>query len=222
MGYEVLEGDFTQNSVKEGKLVKVRRKPENNPHGVDDDNFPYKEALAEIMTIKILKNEVEEKSWIAEQIKEDLQQGLQPHHILITALSGKKEKQYLESLKQELFNHNIPSFVVGENGNTDQFYKQGFVTISNIYRAKGNEAWKVYASRFHYATQPSEYKQETELHKRNEALVALTRSRVWCVVTGLKSPIFTELEEAKNQFPYLIFPAFNRKSLQRVMDNDEE
>jgi superfamily I DNA and RNA helicase len=222
LGYEVLEGDFTQNSVKEGKSVKITRKPENNPHGVDNDNFPYREALGEILTIKIVKNELEETVYIAQKIKEDLQQGLQPHDILITALGGKKEKQYLESLKQELFNHNIPSFIVGEKNTTDQFYKPGFVTISNIYRAKGNEAWKVYASRFHYATQPLEYKQETKLHKRNEALVALTRSRVWCVVTGLDSPIFAELEEAKNQFPYLTFPAFNSKSLQRVIDNNEE
>ncbi|BAQ66505.1 DEAD/DEAH box helicase [Geminocystis sp. NIES-3709] len=222
LGYEVVEGDFSQNSVKEGKLVKITRKPENNPHPVDNVNFPHREALGEILTIKILNNEVEEKIWIAQQIKQDLQQGLQPHDILITALGGKKNKQYLEGLKQELFKHNIPSFIVGEKASIDQFYKQGFVTISNIYRAKGNEAWKVYACRFHYATQPLEYKQETELHKRNEALVALTRSRVWCVVTGLKSPIFEELEQAKKQFPYLNFPAFNSKLLQRVTDNNEE
>jgi hypothetical protein len=63
------------------------------------------------------------------------------------------------------------------------------------------------------------------LHKRNQAFVALTRARVWCVATGLESPIFEELRTAIGQAPELAFPAFNRRSLKRVIDevgNGEE
>jgi superfamily I DNA and RNA helicase len=62
----------------------------------------------------------------------------------------------------------------------------------------------------------SRERDEAELRKRNEAFVALTRSRIWCAVTGLEDPIFDELRTAKQHYPNLIFPAFNQKSLKRV------
>jgi hypothetical protein len=38
------------------------------------------------------------------------------------------------------------------------------------------------------------------------------------VATGLEGPIFEELRTAIGQAPELVFPAFNRRSLKRVMD----
>jgi superfamily I DNA and RNA helicase len=97
------------------------------------------------------------------------------------------------------------------------------VTISTIFRAKGNEAWKVYACRFDYATKPLSWKQdETEIHKRNEAFVALTRARVWCVVTGLESPIFDELRSCLEQYPNFSFLAFNKRTIKRNNDESED
>jgi superfamily I DNA and RNA helicase len=92
------------------------------------------------------------------------------------------------------------------------------VTLANIFQAKGNEAWKVYAARFHMATRPLAWRGEEELHKRNQAFVALTRARLWCVATGLEGPVFEELRRAVAQAPELVFPAFNRRSLRRVTD----
>ncbi len=105
-------------------------------------------------------------------------------------------------------------------GNKSIFRQEGCVTISNIFRAKGNEAWKVYACRFDRATKPLKGIHETEMHKRNEAFVALTRARIWCVATGLESPIFAELQHAINQYPNLTFPAFNRNSLKRIPEDE--
>jgi hypothetical protein len=51
--------------------------------------------------------------------------------------------------------------------------------------------------------------------------VALTRARVWCVATGLEGPIFEELRRAVEQQPVLKFAAFNRRQLQRVLDERE-
>ncbi|MGH2416070.1 MAG: hypothetical protein ACRDEA_20745, partial [Microcystaceae cyanobacterium] len=147
-----------------------------------------------------------------------LKQGLQLSDLMITALRGEDEQKYLKSLKESLNKHGIKSCIPGVDTDPSEFWKPDHVTISNIYRAKGNEAWKVYACRFHCATQPLAWRQESELHKRNEAFVAITRARVWCVVTGLEAPIFEELKAAKEQFPYLIFPAFNKNSLKRVTD----
>lgn len=56
--------------------------------------------------------------------------------------------------------------------------------------------------------------------KRNEAFVAITRARVWCVATGLEDSIFDELGEAIRQSPNSTFPAFNSKSLKRNTEDD--
>lgn len=222
IGYEVWEGDFTDASVKNKQQVKLKRQDDKNPHPIDQENFPYSEVVGEILTLKTFENISDEQSWIASQVAEDIKQGFLPQDILITPLCGDSEKKYLLDIKKELRKYNIDSFIVGLDNSKDEFIKENYVTISNIYRAKGNEAWKVYACRFDYATKPLKWKNEEEIHKRNEALVALTRTRVWCVVTGLDSPIFEEITKAKEQFPFLIFPAFNEKSLKRVTNQNIE
>ena len=220
LGYNVVEGDFTSASVKEGKQVKIERQADKSPHPIDQENFEVKEAIAEQLLIHTFSTESEEQQWIAVQVANDLNQGLKPSDILITALSGDEEKNYLRGIQDALKKYEVKSCIVGLDTNPSEFKKPGYVTISNIYRAKGNEAWKVYACRFHYATQPLPWKQENELHKRNEAFVALTRTRVWCSVTGIESPIFDELRTANAQFPTLSFPAFNKNSLKRVIDEE--
>ncbi|MBD2499055.1 DEAD/DEAH box helicase [Anabaena azotica] len=218
LGYTVLDGDFSDSSVKQKKLVKVERQPEKNIHPIDNSDFPYQDAIGDIFELQAFDNEEEEQEWIAQKVANDLQHGLQPSDIIITALCGNDEKKYFQKLKQALINYDVHAYIAGVDDSRDIFQKDGCVTISNIYRAKGNEAYKVYVCRVHYAIQPLSYKEETELHKRNEAFVAITRARIWCVVTGLESPIFEEMRQYKEQFPYLIFPAFNKNSLKRVTD----
>jgi superfamily I DNA and RNA helicase len=122
-------------------------------------------------------------------------------------------------VKKALARHGVAASVAGHDTNPSQFRDPGKVTLASIFRAKGNEAWKVYAARFHYVTNPQVWKKETELQKRNEAFVALTRARLWCVVTGLHDPVFDELRAAKEMYPRLTFPAFNQATLRRVMDD---
>lgn len=221
LGYEVLEGDFTDASVKAGKAVTIARASDKSLHPVDQEDFGVREALGEPLRWQTFTQEAEEREWIAQQVVNDLRYGLEPADILITALGGEKEKQYWQDLKKTLKAYGVESSIAGVDTNPSEFGQPGQVTLSNIYRAKGNEAWKVYACRFHCATRPLPKRQETELHKRNEAFVAITRARVWCVVTGLEDPIFAELQQAKAQYPNLSFPAFNKASLSRVHDEAE-
>ncbi|MCU0532608.1 MAG: DEAD/DEAH box helicase family protein [Hydrococcus sp. Prado102] len=218
LGYEVLEGDFTDASIKEKKSIKIERQAEKSPHPIDQENFVEKEGVGETLIIETFADESEEQEWIARQVALDLKKGLQPSDITITALGGEKEQDYFRRLQETLKYYGVKSCIVGVDSDASEFGKSGCVTITNVYRAKGNEAWKVYVARFHYATKPIRWKNESELQKRNEAFVAMTRTRVWCVVTGLENPVFDELRMAKEQFPILLFPAFNKNSLKRVTD----
>lgn len=215
LGYKITKGNFK----KIGQPITITRTI--NKHPIDQENFQHQDALGSNLVLKPVNNGREEHEWVAEQVANDIRLGFKPEDILITALSGDYEKKYLEAMKNSLLNHGIKSYISGIDGSPNIFQLEGCVTISNIFRAKGNEAWKVYACRFHYATHPLNWKNENELHKRNEAFVALTRARVWCIVSGIDSPIFDELAKAINQYPEFTFPAFNKISLKRVIDEEE-
>ncbi|EDZ94306.1 conserved hypothetical protein [Limnospira maxima CS-328] len=227
LGYEVIGGDFSDASVAAGKMVTITRTLTESPHPVDSGSFKTIDSVGSLLSVKTFSAEQEEQQWIAKQVKADLDAGFNPWDIIVVALSGNYEKQYLQDMKTALQHGGVPSAIAGVDTDVDYrrapdiFRKAGCVTVSGIARAKGNEAWKVYACRFQYATEPMSWKNETELHKRNEAFVALTRSRVWCVVTGLDSAIFDELKTAINQYPNFSFRAFNQRSLKRKQGDDE-
>jgi superfamily I DNA and RNA helicase len=148
--------------------------------------------------------------------------GFRPTDLLLTALTGEGEKEFLDLLQRRIEARGLRCWRPGSEEHSTDFRREGCVTLAKIFEAKGNEAWKVYASRFHYAAVPLRWRGEEEVHKRNQAFVALTRSRAWCVVTGIESPIFEELRRAALKAPELVFPAFNRRTLKRVTDEEEE
>ncbi len=223
LGYEVLEGDFSDASVKAGKFVKITRADKNSPHAIDQKDFELQSAVGSPLVMQSFNNENEEQEWIAEQVANDLKLGLDPWDIMITGPTGNDEQQYFARLKMALNRHGVKSCIAGVDTNKDIFRMDGYVTIAPIFRAKGNEAWKVYACRFNYATVPLSWKpDEKEIHKRNEAFVALTRARVWCVATGLESPIFDELQKAVEQYPNFVFPAFNKRTIERNNDENDD
>ncbi|MBD2246786.1 NERD domain-containing protein [Nostoc sp. FACHB-888] len=222
LGYQVLDGDFTDASVKAGKKVTITRPDKNSPHPIDQENFEAKDAVGSPLVIQPFASEHSEQKWIAQQVADDLKLGFDPCDIIITGPSGDNENNYFQSLQEALRKHGVKSCIAGVDTPRDIFRMDGYVTISNIFRAKGNEAWKVYACRFDYATKPLSWKQEREIHKRNEAFVALTRARVWCVVTGLDSPIFDELQKALEKYPNFAFTAFNKKTIERNNDENDD
>jgi superfamily I DNA and RNA helicase len=220
LGYVVKAGDFTAASVAAKKCVTITRGAATSVHPINQRNFSQKESVGDILTHQTFATETAEIDWITQQVNNDLKQGLDPNDIMITAISGNDEKQYFDALQVALSKVGISSYLAGKD-NPSIFKQSGHITIAGIHRAKGNEAWKVYAARFHLATQPIAWKNETELQKRNEAFVALTRAKVWAVITGLeRQPIFEEICTAAGQYPNFTFQAFNKASLSRSTDDD--
>jgi superfamily I DNA and RNA helicase len=222
LGYKVVNGDFTAESVKARRTVTIERDPEYSPHPIDQSDFAFQDALGSVLMTQTFSSESAEQEWIAKQVAKDLALGFDPWDLLITCLNGNYPDQYFEGLRTALKKKGVQSVIAGEDTGKDIFRMHGCVTISNIARAKGNEAYKVYACRFQYAIQPLAWRHEEELHKRNEAFVALTRAKIWCVVTGLESPVFEELRKAQEHYPALIFPAFNQNTLRRRTDDTED
>ena len=214
LGYEILEGDFSDFSVKAKNLVKIARCDRSSPHPIDK-HPDLAEASGDLLVLETCSDETQEIEWIADAVAQDIADGLDPNYIIITAIRSSGEGNYFLAIKNALIRRGVDSLIAGIDESADTFWKPGYVTIASIYRVKGNEAYKVYVARFHCITSP-EMKPEDELRKRNEAFVALSRSRIWCTITGMENPIFDELRKAKEQYPHLIFPAFNQKSLKKV------
>ncbi|MEL6439178.1 MAG: NERD domain-containing protein [Cyanobacteria bacterium J06621_8] len=221
LGYEVTSGDFSQNSVKEGKLVTIARSVDHACHEFDRQDFQLQQIANPILKLKTFDSDRAEQEWIAAEVVKDINlRGLAPEDLLITGVYGRGDFYFLKEIKQLLINKGINAHHVtpyGEQG----FRKPGHVTLAHIYYAKGNESWKVYGTRFDYADRSCRAGR-TLIHKRNEAFTVISRSKAWCVVTGKESSVFEELRTCQQQFPQFSFRAFNSSSLQRITDDDGE
>ncbi len=220
-GYEVVEGDFR----KPGSPITLTRKA---CHPVDQESFEPEVDPQSLLVWRTFPSEEEEQNWIARQIEGDLKQwSFRPEDLLVTSVASfRGSRPYWESLKARLKQRGISALIAGEDADRDIFRLPGHVTLAGIFRAKGNEAWKVYVCQFQNVTKPGLSVGE-QLRRRNQAFVALTRTKLWCVVTGISpqdqlAPAFQELRQAKEQYPYLRFPAFNKGSLRRLLDLEAE
>ena len=181
LGYEV-EGDFTRT----GTPVRVTRPPENSPHPLADepDAKPF-------LRREWFGGKRAEFRWVARQISADIEAGLEPSDVLVVVL-GTDVWNKGNTLKAALSEHDIALNCDWEESNK-QFRVPGAVTAARVRRAKGNEAGSVYVVGLEAVDDPG-YR-ESRLQRRNAAFVALTRTRAWCTVTGVReSPVLDEFD----------------------------
>lgn len=96
----------------------------------------------------------------------------------------------------------------------NQFWKEEAVTVSRIYRAKGNEAYMVYLIGFNNIA-----KNESSVSLRNQLFVALTRSKAWVNLSGVHEyPMCEEVRQViKNDSS---FSFTYKKPLARIIGED--
>jgi superfamily I DNA and RNA helicase len=191
LGYKV-EGDLI-----DGKVITIKRPLENSPnplYSVWEDSLIYFN--------KYLSRQ-QEITALSQQIYHNLRQdGLRPSGEILVLVLG----DYFESLKLQqtianfLIRQGIDIYIPGSktcnylsqenNDNPNQFWYDGAVTISRIYRAKGQEADMVYIVGLDHIA-----KAENNLLLRNQLFVAMTRSRGWLIISGIGNySLYQELE----------------------------
>ena len=118
----------------------IERPRENSPLIVSDLQSPE-----QIIELKSLESSLQEINWIADNIERNiLEENVRPDDIIVICLDDKNSKGHLQALSAALNYKNINTFNI-----TDAFYSKGFidegsVTLSTVYKAKGNEAAIVY------------------------------------------------------------------------------
>ena len=202
VGYKVLTGDLVV-----GSPVRVTRPDSNSPISIQDiDNFP----LIDCATLNDFDDEV---AWVVAQIVEFMTAGLNAEDILVISLDDRYAKGYLKRISAGLAESEIASNnVIADPFNEPPFTIQGKVTLSTVYRAKGNEAAVVFA----VGTDAVELRSRSG---RNKLFTAFTRTKAWLRVSGIGNgavQVKNELVRAQNISPNIEFIMPNLAEIETI------
>ncbi|OPA87542.1 hypothetical protein BFW88_18785 [Pseudomonas fluorescens] len=191
VGYEVTSPNYYANAE-----VEVVRPAENSPVSLSGEKLP---VLIEQYNAQSMDDET---NWVIGSISNFLEQGLNPEDIMIVALDDRHMKGYFKELSSKLANLGIASNNIHADPYSDPpFTMPNKVTLSTIYRAKGNEAAVVFV----IGVDAISLKTRGD---RNKLFTALTRTKAWLRVSGMQgstSQIIKEMSQAEQNFPALRF-----------------
>ncbi|MEL6438164.1 MAG: pentapeptide repeat-containing protein [Cyanobacteria bacterium J06621_8] len=156
----------------------------------------------------------QELSALAQQIKHNLMvDQLQPDQDLLIIVLGSTfaAKALAEQTAIFLINQGLNIYLPGQSSfNTidpnqqnspNQFWYPGAVTISTIYRAKGQEADFIYLVGLDQIATA-----EANIYLRYQLYVALTRTRAWVNISGIGNyPLYQELSSLIENYHHLSF-----------------
>ncbi len=211
IGYQIVSGEFKPN-----QKVTIKRPEENSPNALEKLTKPQ-----DIIQWKVFENIEQEMEWIAKQIPKNINEDeLSPDEIVVISLDPKYTSRYFDKLQAQLKQVGISSIKVGWDADGSIFRKPDHVTLTGIFRAKGNEASIVYVIGFDAIGRNS----NLIVQERNQAFTAITRTRGWCILTGVGSGArasFKELENILANYQQITFTVPDPKTIQRNLDNLE-
>ncbi len=191
VGYDVVDGNFTP-----GESVRILRPEENSPLHLDT---PKDAPIIECYVAAAFDDEV---AWIVNGINRFIAGGLHPEDILVVSLDDRNARGYFTSLSSALAQAGIDTNnIIADPYTEPPFLISGRVTLSTVYRAKGNEAAVVFATGIDAISPQSR-------SSRNKLFTAFTRTKGWLRVTGVgaRARAFeAEIRAALTRFPYLEF-----------------
>lgn len=206
VGYEIVAGDLVK-----GEETVIYRPPENSPNRI---NQIY-EGRQPIIQVKAFDDRTDELAWIAESINKNItEEEVRPEQIVVISLNSIGAKRYLMKIQSELLKHEISSTIPGLINDTAEFAEPGMVTLSTVYRAKGNEAPLVYIISF-----DSLYEYAEEIERRNQAFAAISRSKGLVKITGTGKPMVAaknEIRKIVEDIPYFRFIFPDMEHLRRL------
>lgn len=174
IGYEIVMGDCQPNDH-----MIIKRPRENSLSVVHE----FYEGNIDNIRYNRFSNKDEEIEAIAADISNMVKiEGVLPHQIVVISLSNTRLKENYAYLQSLLFKEGVSTIIPGFDVDRDEFGVDGSVTLSTVYKAKGNEAFIVYVMGFEYL-----YDYVNFLEIRNRAFTSISRSKGWIMITGVGS-----------------------------------
>lgn len=171
IGYEVVDG-----TLAPGRSVTLKRS-RTAIAAFHEQLLTAKDAVTVEKYADIADQATKVASAIAQNLAVD---ELEHEDILVIIPNAIASEEEAAPLIEALASRGIPAHIAGTTeGGPDGFQKPGSVTISSIFRAKGNEAPMVYVLSAEYCV--VEWEQST---RRNILFTSITRSRAWVRLCG--------------------------------------
>jgi superfamily I DNA and RNA helicase len=170
VGYEVTKGD-----MRVGSPMIIRRPDKNSPThlGVSPET-----PLIEVQSLETLSEEVE---YCATQFEQFLHGGLLPEDLMVIAIDDRSARSYVSALSVAFSERGLDSNnIIADRYSEPAFTIPGKITLSTVYRAKGNEAAVV-------AVLGCEAVPLNTRTGRNRLFTAFTRTKGWLRITGVQA-----------------------------------
>jgi len=204
-GYQVIQG-----TCKEGEDTIITRDEHNSPLSISK-----KYGIKEIIEPYKADDVDDEVQWIVTSIKENLEEGLLPHDIMIICLDQGSIGVYIRKLSYAL---NIEKIFLNNTleAYNNEFWRDNCITFTSVFKAKGNESALVYVIGCDVFSSHKD-----DIIMRNKIFTCFTRSKAWLKITGIGvdfSCLEDEINKTMEKYPNLEFKYPNKldvKSHQR-------
>lgn len=196
IGYEIKQGDFR----KIGNEIVIKRSIENSPNPIQ------KYFKGDTVKLELYNSEFHMIKALANDIKKDIEkEGLNPSRdiLIINLKENRNGKIFEQEIGNYLNNLNIDFYIPSKSKSNeydcdwrdekpDQFWYDGAVTLSQVPRAKGNEAPMVYVVGLEEIAV-----NEDSVKYRNKLFTAMTRAKCWVKLMGVGDySLYDEIREA--------------------------
>ena len=169
IGYQLTDGKY-----KAGANVRLSRTETSSPAFMSEQK-----DFSEPIRVKGFTSDSEQAEWVAGEVERLInEEGLLPTDILIVHPDALTAKRCFRPIQRALAKAEIEHHVTGTSF-SDDFFVEGSVCLTHIFRAKGNEAAYVILVDGQYCATGREL-----IKRRNALFTAITRSRAWVVVCG--------------------------------------
>ena len=165
----------------------IIQRPEDNTPSYSNKEF----GVGCIAYIKC-KNIDQECDWIASQIAKDLsEEDLLPNDICVICVDKKWVVSYFSKIQNRLLNKGIECFNhINTYSSNISFMREGYVTLSTVNKAKGNECACVYVCGVdHIFSNPN------NIVLRDTLFTSMTRTKGWLTLTGCRDEFDKCIEE---------------------------
>ena len=212
IGYTIKEG-----GIRDGQSVTLYRTEETSPVFLENHS-----SIDDLIQFRKFDTWQKEAEWVAEDIENNLKkEELKYQDIMIIHPDPKVTKSYVAQIRMQLMDRGIRTHIVGVQTTPDDFFQEDSIAITQIYRAKGNEAAVVYLVNADLCARGVNLSR-----KRNILFTAITRSKAWVRVSGFGSDMDILIEEYKkirdkNFQLEFIYPDEEQRQNMRIIHRDK-
>lgn len=194
VGYEVEQGN-----CRAGEPTIILRPTQNSPLSISETTL-----RDELVKTFVAESVSEEVSFVCGEIKSVLEEGLRADDVLVVALDDRYARKYFQLITKNLAEYRIDvNNLLLNPYSAPSFSRENRVTLSTVWRAKGNEAPVVFAIGIDaiYDTRKTQV-------GRNKLFTSFTRAKAWLRVSGTgvnATPFMEEIALAMKLAPQMQF-----------------